>query len=94
VLADQFGGYTSTKKFRDEFVKRLHEVHSVYPDAGVDIVQGQRGGRGGSLVLRPSRPPVYPVASVVPAAIGAHAEMETETRTEIRALLEDAFPEP
>jgi len=93
VLAEQFGGYASTKKFRDEFVKRLKEVVSVYPDAQLEVVRGRRGERGGSLLLKPSRPPVYPVASVVPAAMGARAEMQIESPEEIRALLRETFPE-
>jgi hypothetical protein len=75
VLAEQFGGYESTKKFRDEFVKRLKEVRSVYPDARVEVVLGKRGESGGSLLLKQSRPPVYRVSEVVPAALGAPARM-------------------
>lgn len=75
VLAEQFGGYESTKKFRDEFVKRLKEVRSVYPDARVEVVLGKRGETGGSLLLKQSRPPVFRVSEVVPGALGAPARM-------------------
>ena len=75
LLSDQFGGYASTKKFREEFVKRLKEVRAVYPDAQVEVVTGRRGESGGALLLKESRPPVYRAASVVPGSIGARAEM-------------------
>lgn len=87
VLADQFGGYADVQRFRKEFMLRLKEVASVYPDAQLEIVRGRRGELGGSLLLKPSRAPIYPVADVVPAALGARAEMHTETPGEIRALL-------
>lgn len=76
VLAEQFGDYASAKKFRDDCVKRLKEVRAVYPDAQIELVRGYRDQRGGALLLKPSKPPVYPVASVVPAALGAAAQME------------------
>jgi hypothetical protein len=75
VLAKQFGGYANAKRFREEFVKRLKEVRTVYPDARFEIVAGRRGESGGSLVLRQSRPPVYRVSEVVPGALGAPARM-------------------
>lgn len=75
VLAEQFGGYADVKRFREEFVKRLKEVRSVYPDAQVEVVRGRRGQTGGSLQLRHSRPPVFRVSEVVPGAIGAKASM-------------------
>jgi hypothetical protein len=70
VLAAQFGGYESTKKFREEFVKRLKEVKAVYADARFDVVTGRRGECGGALVLHESLPPVPTVSVVVPAALG------------------------
>jgi len=75
VLAEQFGGYSSVKKFRDEFVKRLREVRAVYPDANIEVITGRRGELGGSLLLKPSAPPVARVGVVLPIAIGAKAEL-------------------
>lgn len=76
VLADQFGGYRSTKQFRDEFVRRLPEVRVAYQDAKFEIVRGRKGQqRGGTLRLLPSPPPVPRVAGVVPGAIGAPLEL-------------------
>jgi hypothetical protein len=93
VLAEQFGGYADVKEFRKEFVKRLKEVSTVYPDAQLEVVRGRRGDTGGTLLLKPSRAPVYPVAEVVPAALGARAAMkDEEDPSEIRALLEESFP--
>jgi hypothetical protein len=73
VLATQFGGYADVKEFRKEFLKRLKEVRSVYPDALVEVVLGKRGEFGGALVLKSSPPPVPRVSEVVPASIGAPA---------------------
>ena len=75
VLAEQFGGYADPHRFRKEFIKRLKEVRMVYPDARVSVVLGTRGAIGGSLLLEQSRPPVYRVSEVVPAALGAPARM-------------------
>jgi hypothetical protein len=74
-LAAQFGGYADPKRFREEFLKRLKEVRSVYPDARVSVVLGVRGEVGGALLLDQSCPPVYRVSEVVPATLGAPARM-------------------
>lgn len=73
TLAAQFGGYASTKKFRDEFVKRLKEVQAVYPDAKLELLRGRRGEAGGSLLIKPSPGPVPRIGAVLPASIGAPA---------------------
>jgi len=84
VLADQFGGYSSAKYFRDEFVKRLREVHAVYQDAKVEVRKGRRGESGGTLVLQRSPGPIPRIATVVPGALGA--EVELGDRIEPKAL--------
>lgn len=71
VLAKQFGGYADVNRFRKEFIVRLREVCSLYPEARVAVVNGKRGELGGSLVLQPSRSPIPRVSEVVPGAIGA-----------------------
>jgi hypothetical protein len=76
TLAEQFGGYEDPARFRKEFLKRLSEVAAVYPDAKVEVVLGRRGSKGGSLLLKPSQPPISRVGVVLPAAIGARAEMD------------------
>ena len=76
TLAAQFGGYADVKRFRKEFIKRLGEVHAVYPDAQLEVMRGRRDQFGGSLQLKPSKPPIYPVASVVPGSLGAPAQVE------------------
>lgn len=75
VLAEQFGGYVSVKDFRKDFLKRLREVHAVYPDANLEVIIGRRGELGGSLQLKPSAPPVGRVGIVLPATIGAKVEL-------------------
>jgi len=75
ALANQFGGYSDVARFRKEFLKRLKEVKTVYPEAHVEEVKGRRGEVGGKLVLKPSTPPVPRVGVVVPAAIGARLEL-------------------
>lgn len=90
VLAEQFGGYGDVQRFRKEFILRLKEVGTVYPDAQLEIVLGQRGESGGSLLLKPSRSPVHPVATVITAAIGSSATTASGTKEEVRALLKAA----
>lgn len=75
VLAQQFGGYSDVPRFRKEFLKRLREVHAVYPDAQVEVRNGRRGELGGSLQLKPSRPSIDRVSVVVPGFIGGSAEL-------------------
>ena len=77
LLAEQFGGYASVKKFRDEFVKRLKEVQAVYPDARLEVIRGRRGESGGSLRLEQSPPPVRRAAVVLPGSLGARVEMDS-----------------
>lgn len=89
VLAEQFGGYSTVKRFRQEFVGRLREVKSQYPEANIDILPGVQGVSGGKLALRPSKPPVPRVSAVVPISIGPGERLET--REEIRALLRDGL---
>lgn len=86
VLAKQFGGYADTQRFRKEFLKRLKEVRSVYPDARLEVVNGKRGESGGSLVLQQSRPPVYRLSEVVPGVLGAPARMGKKVRSRPAAL--------
>jgi len=81
------------QRFRKEFILRPREVSTVYPDAQLEIVRGRHQQVGGSLLLRPSRPPVCPSASVIPAAIGARAETPTESREGIRATAGEQLPE-
>ena len=76
TLAAQFGGYASVDEFRRRFLSRLKEATAVYPDAQLEVVRGVHGKRGGSLRLKPSKAPIYPIASVVPAALGAAAQIE------------------
>lgn len=73
VLANQFGGYGDVQKFRRDFLKRLKEAHSVYPDARFEVVRGKRGEAHGGLLLKPSPAAIYPVASVVPGVLGGPA---------------------
>lgn len=73
VLAEQFGGYTDVKRFREEFIKRLKEVQTVYPDAKIEVIRGRRGQAGGSLLMKPSTGPVPRVGAVLPAMMGAPA---------------------
>lgn len=86
VLATQFGGYSNPKRFREEFIKRLREVRAVYPDARLEVVQGKRREFGGSLVLQPSRPPVYRISEVVPGSLGAPARMGAKVPMRAAAL--------
>jgi hypothetical protein len=76
VLAEQFGGYSSVKEFRKDFLKRLGEVKHLYREARFEVVNGRRGEVGGSLRLKPSQPPVRRVAVVVPAGICAGDESD------------------
>jgi Plasmid encoded RepA protein len=69
VLADQFGGYSDVKNFRQDFIARLKEVRQVYRGARVSVVIGSRGETGGGLLLEPSSPPVPRTSKVVPASI-------------------------
>lgn len=73
VLASQFGGYGDVQKFRRDFLLRLKEAHSVYPDARFEVVRGKRGEAHGGLLLKPSHPAIYPAASVVPGVLGGPA---------------------
>ena len=77
LLAEQFGGYADPARFRKEFLKRLAEVQSVYPDARFEVIRGRRGESGGSLCLEQSPPPVRRAAVVLPGALGARAEMDS-----------------
>jgi len=94
VLAEQFGGYSDVKEFRKEFIKRMREVATVYPDAQLEVVRGRREAMGGSLLLKPSRAPVHPIATVVVAAIEAPMAGEAEDRSEIRRLLREDLVGP
>lgn len=91
VLAEQFGGYSTVKRFREEFIKRLREVLSQYRDARVSVLPGKRGELAGKFELRPSAPPVPRSSSVVPIAIGTPDR--PESRSEIRALLQNLDPD-
>ena len=73
LLAEQFGGYASTKYFRDEFVKRLKEVQAVYPGARLEVIRGRRGEAGGSLRLEKSPPPVLRAAVILSGSLGTRA---------------------
>jgi hypothetical protein len=91
VLAEQFGGYSSTKKFREDFMLRLREVRAVYPDANVDVVAGRRGEMGGTLQIKPSRPPVGRVGVVLPGSIGARAEMGDQIPMDVQGSPSEAW---
>lgn len=51
-LKDQFGDeYNDVKNFKRKFVEALEQVHIVYRDANIEVVEG-------GLLLKPSHPPI------------------------------------
>jgi hypothetical protein len=81
ALAAQFGsGYANVREFRRDFLRRLLEVQQLYRGAQVEVVSGRRGV-GGSLVLKPSKPPIPKTRATVAENIGKKA-LPMETRAE------------
>jgi hypothetical protein len=63
-LRDQFGQeYGTSKDFKKEFRRALHQVRVVYPDARLDEIDG-------GLILRESRPPLSRTSVAMPATPG------------------------